>query len=275
MEGRTMKRSHLGALVAATLLLAVILPPAGWSEDRQEPPAAPKVVTRSAPAKACDGEALAYRVYPLGALSAAPELGRWVTETLPQMVRPESWVPRGGPGTLSYYPPARVLAVYQTAAVHAQVEAFLGDLRRATTAKAAGDGGVIQAKGAAPAPLPITEPAEKMTYPVPAAAKAPKHLFHFIIRYEGEGLLDSNVVEYLKLQGDASRWGAVTPAVNGSTPPMVQPAPQYGTPPMAQPRPPAGPAAPATGNPPPPPLDAQPVAPAAPSNVSPTTLSQR
>lgn len=35
-------------------------------------------------------------------------------------------------------------------------------------------------------------------YPVPAQKKAPKHLFHFIIRYEGEGIVDDNVVKAIK-----------------------------------------------------------------------------
>src|SRR6266849_6810610 len=33
-------------------------------------------------------------------------------------------------------------------------------------------------------------------YPVPIAPQTPKHLFHFIIRYEGEGIIDSNVVNF-------------------------------------------------------------------------------
>jgi hypothetical protein len=35
-------------------------------------------------------------------------------------------------------------------------------------------------------------------YPVPSVPQ-PKHLFHFIIRYEGEGIIDSNVVDMLKI----------------------------------------------------------------------------
>src|SRR5262249_21060124 len=34
----------------------------------------------------------------------------------------------------------------------------------------------------------------------PAPQQPPKHLFHFIIRYEGDGIIDSNVVEFMKAQ---------------------------------------------------------------------------
>ena len=49
---------------------------------------------------------------------------------------------------------------------------------------------VIQASDAAAPPV--------LNYPVPPQHKSPKHLFHFIIRYEGEGIIDSNVVDLFK-----------------------------------------------------------------------------
>jgi hypothetical protein len=37
-------------------------------------------------------------------------------------------------------------------------------------------------------------------YPVPKCAKQPKHLFHFIIRYEGDGIVDDHVADVIKAQ---------------------------------------------------------------------------
>src|SRR5438309_2051545 len=48
--------------------------------------------------------------------------------------------------------------------------------------------------------VPNTGSEQHLTYPVPAASRAPKHLFHFIIRYEGEGIVDGNVADVLKAQ---------------------------------------------------------------------------
>jgi hypothetical protein len=49
-------------------------------------------------------------------------------------------------------------------------------------------------------PPPAQEP--NAVYPVPPPARQPKHLFHFIIRYEGAGIIDSNVVKFMKAQSE-------------------------------------------------------------------------
>ena len=51
-----------------------------------------------------------------------------------------------------------------------------------------------------PVAVKQAEPAapQALGYPVAAPLKQPKHLFHFIIRYEGEGLIDANVVKFAK-----------------------------------------------------------------------------
>ena len=53
-----------------------------------------------------------------------------------------------------------------------------------------------------------------MSYPVPAPARPPKHLFHFIIRYEGNGVVDENVVKAVQAQ-----------MINSSSAPIAMPAP--------------------------------------------------
>jgi hypothetical protein len=45
-------------------------------------------------------------------------------------------------------------------------------------------------------------PVQPFTYPVPPPVAQPKHLFHFIIRYEGAGIIDSNVVRFMKAQNE-------------------------------------------------------------------------
>ncbi len=49
--------------------------------------------------------------------------------TVQAIVRPPSWVNIGGPGSISYFPPARSLIVHQTHEVHNEIEQFLTDLR--------------------------------------------------------------------------------------------------------------------------------------------------
>jgi hypothetical protein len=59
-------------------------------------------------------------------------------------------------------------------------------------------------------------------YPVPPPPALPKHLFHFIIRYEGEGIIDQNVVKFAKAltgekKSEATR-SEIVPAPPPSTP---------------------------------------------------------
>jgi hypothetical protein len=79
-------------------------------------------------------------------------------------------------------------------------------------------------------------------YPVAAPLKQPKHLFHFIIRYEGEGLIDANVVKFAKAVNSDNVTRNMQPsyAAPGTTtmPPTVavdQPAGANGVAPSAAP----------------------------------------
>ena len=51
-----------------------------------------------------------------------------------------------------------------------------------------------------PPPAEVTA-ANHAGYPIPAPAKPPKHLFHLIFRYEGDGLIDQNAVDVCKSCG--------------------------------------------------------------------------
>ncbi len=195
----------------------------------------------------------ATRVYPLGPLGADAGLARWLAETIPSVVEPESWKARGGPGVLTHHPAGNLLVVHHSAAVQAKVEAFLRDVQRglAGRGEAAAPAGVVQA-GAAPGRLPEAA----LGYPVPAAVRPPKHLFHFIIRYEGEGIVDANVVDLVKAQQEmAGNAAALVPvpaaapvvssspapgtAVSGATAPAgaLQPAPDGAVVPQSFPQP--------------------------------------
>jgi hypothetical protein len=174
-------------------------------------------------------------IYSLRDLGDDPDIGKWVAETIPQVVEPGSWSKRGDPGeykALHYYAPKKILVVFQTPTVHAKVEAFLKDLKKSLPPEKAGTAG----SGRTPEKNPGVVPAEYrepsavnaanagqepgMAYPVPTAARPPKHLFHFIIRYEGEGIVDENVVKFLKAQMGAKEEKEPMRSTSGSTDPL-------------------------------------------------------
>jgi hypothetical protein len=155
-----------------------------------------------------------YVIYSLEDLGADPDFGKWVSETIPEVIAPGTWK---GPGVLRYYAPRNLLVVSHTPAVQAQVRGFLKDVKKSL---ARGDGGnrtgtsgPVQDRAVAPADyrapimLRASYPAaeQPLAYPVPAQAQPPKHLFHFIIRYEGQGVIDDNVVKAIKTQYGASK----------------------------------------------------------------------
>jgi hypothetical protein len=153
-------------------------------------------------------------IYSLSDLGDDPGLARWVAETIPDVIEPGSWNRPGDPGqgpALRYFPPKKIIVVYHTPAVQAKVDGFLKDLKKSLCQgeKVAAGGTTAESKrGVAPAEFrepavsraadPAPEPG--VSYPVPAPVRPPKHLFHFIIRYEGEGIIDENVVKWWKMQ---------------------------------------------------------------------------
>ena len=171
------------------------------------------------------------KVYPLNDLGDDPNLCKWIAETIPQMIQPDSWQNAEGKKTLSYYAPGKVLVICQTPAVHTQVEDFLNGLRKAMPARRV-DASVVPAQFVAPDAPRVGPVQASQAYPIPLGMKAPKHLFHFIIRYEGEGIIDSNVTQFAKTLRDAGNADSglksySTPATVLPASEPLAPAPQY------------------------------------------------
>jgi hypothetical protein len=173
-------------------------------------------------------------------------LCQWIAETIPDMIQPESWKQHGV--KLSYHAPSKILVVNHTSAVHAQVDEFLQNLKKSLPQQKVTVNRTKHDPAAAPAVF--YPPIEKVpagpvqagpsSYPVPFPPQAPKHLFHFIIRYEGEGIIDSSVVKFTKALSNAS---SISTSKDVG-PPMVCPTPvptpqylsqpaQYGYPPAS------------------------------------------
>jgi hypothetical protein len=152
------------------------------------------------------------KFYSLADFGHDAQLCKWITDTIPTMIKPESWTTSraqaGKSGTLSYYAPGKVLVIYQTPAVHAQVDEFLQTLKKTLPREQASAPRLHPVVPAQYVPSNVTPPpmpaplTQTNGYPVPATMPIPKHLFHFIIRYEGEGIIDSNVVKFAKALGD-------------------------------------------------------------------------
>jgi hypothetical protein len=174
---------------------------------------------------AADAKGLTCTIYSLTGLGGDPSLGQWISETIPEVVAPTTWQHVGGEGRLSYHGPAKILVVYQNAAVHNQIDAFLNNIQKALPQGKQGPGTFTQppapkmgrmATGddsVVPTQFTITDlnkqtdtAVNKSTaYPVPAPLQQPKHLFHVVIRYEGDGIVDTNVVDLVKsFTGDDS-----------------------------------------------------------------------
>jgi hypothetical protein len=156
-------------------------------------------------------------LYALDRLGGDPDLGRWVAETIPEVIAPETWKDAGGEGVLRYYAPKNILLIYHTPSVQTKVDDFLESVKKSVPTeparahdvrrKPAREQSVVPADYRAPVVQRTgnwaTEPAT--AYPVPGPVKPPKHLFHFIIRYEGEGLIDDSVVKFWRIQTRAEQ----------------------------------------------------------------------
>jgi hypothetical protein len=212
-----MARSRSWGLVA--LSLAVTLTAAHAAQAQTQSSRSTLFAPREArPAAA---EEMTCTVYTLAGLSEDPGFGKWVAETVPDVIEPGTWAQDGaGRRKLSYYAPGKVLVVYHTPAVQAKVAAFLRDLQKAAPQQHV----MAPADETPPPPLnqaimparyTVSEQAkasaalaaDKSGYLVPAPVKQPKHLFHLILRYEGQGVSDSAVAGIVTQLG-----GEVTPA---------------------------------------------------------------
>ena len=221
-----MARSRFGRLVVLSLAFVLATAQSGRSDEAKptKPAASPlplgdflpgdlaqirKYQPLSHPVSA-KGD-LTCKIYSLGDLSDDPKFGEWIADTIPRVVQPESWNEYTR-GNLSYYAPAGILVVYHTPATHAQVDAFLKNVKKSLPqSKAAMSSNLTKAPSflpktpvLVPAKYSPSDPVKESTqnkstsYPIPAQAKQPKHLFHFIIRYEGDGIIDSTVAGVVK-----------------------------------------------------------------------------
>ena len=162
--------------------------------------------TPSKSTKPADASTPMTKVYSLSDLGDDPNLCKWIAETIPQMIQPGSWGDGEAKKSLSYYGPGKVLVICHTPAVHAQVEEFIQGLKKALPARGAHTSQVMPAQFQAPdGPRvgPVVSAAQ--AYPIPYPPQSPKHLFHFIIRYEGEGIVDSNVVKFAQALKEAEK----------------------------------------------------------------------
>jgi hypothetical protein len=174
-------------------------------------------------------------IYSLAEMGCDADLGKWIAQTVPEMIEPSSWKGQGGTGAVRYYAPKNILIVKQTKAIQKKVDGFLKDLKASmpeasTAGKRTPHAPATLADYREPALLRTSNPASEVSsYPVPAAVKPPKHLFHFIIRYEGDGIIDDNVVKFIKAQLQGGK-----PLANlcpHSPSPVALPAPPAVTPP--------------------------------------------
>jgi uncharacterized membrane protein YgcG len=141
-------------------------------------------------------------IYALSERGLDAEMGKWIADTVREVIEPDSW--GNMTARLRYYAPKNILVVNNSSTVHTKIDRFLKEMKT-TVAKKSETTATASKKQPRALVVPaayrqIVAPPEPSAYPVPAPVKAPKHLFHFLIRYEGEGIIDDNVVKYMKLQ---------------------------------------------------------------------------
>jgi hypothetical protein len=62
--------------------------------------------------------------------AAADDSGPELVELIQTVIAPQSWAVHGGPGTMRYYRPLRVLVIRQTSEVHEQLGGVLRQMRK-------------------------------------------------------------------------------------------------------------------------------------------------
>jgi hypothetical protein len=174
-------------------------------------------------------------MYSLAELGDDPALAKWVADTITELVVPGQV--GTGSGAVSYFAPRKLLVVRHPLATHAEVEKFLAQVKKSLPGTVEKmpmppmpPRVVLPAAYITPAALPVAPPAAAKpdAYPVPPVGnKAPKHLFHFIIRYEGDGVVDDNVVKAIAAQSGGSeekeKSSPVTSVQYSTSPPSASP----------------------------------------------------
>jgi len=230
-----MTRLRFRSSISFAIALVLVLSQTGMAQSQNGFTTKASLTLSSA-----DSSDRSYKIYSLAELGGDPGFGEWIAQTIPEVIATGTWK---GPGVIRYYAPKNILVVCHTPAVQAKVDAFLKDVRkslpeakRATAAapKSSGlDREVVPAAYRAPALLK-TSPSTSdptLSYPVPAQAKPPKHLFHFIVRYEGEGIIDDSVVKVMKAYIQAEKKAAAAAApVTAESAPASPPASGLGAP---------------------------------------------
>jgi len=179
------------------------------------------------------------KTYALGEFGDDPSIGEWIAAKIPEFIQPGTWNKGEAQNkrALSYFAPAKILLVLHTAGAHAEIEELLQSVKKslpqgrvASAARHPSDfaSALMPAQfTAAPPTLSSESTPPPESYPVPAQRQQPKHLFHFIIRYEGDGVIDANIVEFMKAfpkdepspnPDDKSRAVDLTPTPAGAAP---------------------------------------------------------
>jgi hypothetical protein len=153
------------------------------------------------------------KVYSLADMGDDPSLGPWVAETIPAVIEPQTWKQGEDKCTLRYYAARRMLVVYHSAEVQEKVQVFLDEVKKNPPHQTEGFASKQTKAGTASPIQPVrfltaaaNVDAAALPYPVPPPVQQPKHLFHFIIRYEGQGIVDDNIVKAIQMyskKGDA------------------------------------------------------------------------
>lgn len=202
-----------------SVVIALVVASIGQSQTAESLPVNPFGTSRVTQTNtAAIAEVHTCKVYSLSDLGDDPKLCKWIAETVPEMIQPASWKQTGV--KISFYAPSKIMVINNTPAVHAQVDEFLQSMRKSLPqAKMMASSGITQAQFVPDGVRPL----QTGGYPVPGVAQAPKHLFHFIIRYEGAGIVDSNVVKMVKVLKEEK-----TPTVNEAPTPVLPPPPVVG-----------------------------------------------
>jgi hypothetical protein len=205
-----MARSRFVVLTVVAVILTGVLIPTAWSDgDKTDKRSTPPYTSVS------DKTEFTSKIYPLNDLGDDPNLCKWIADTITRVIQPGTWSKEGPTEGkdkcyITYYAPAKIMVVYHTPAVQARVEAFLKDVKKSVSQDpekgTADNKSGRNAMTVVPAKYEEVVPAhpvdhvvqQRPGYPVPSRAQAPKHLFHFIIRYEGQGIVDDTVADVIK-----------------------------------------------------------------------------
>jgi len=142
-------------------------------------------------------DAYTCKAYPLREVFDSEEVCDWIAETIPDVIQPGSWKAQDSDqrGTVIYNPKAGVMVIYHTPDVHEQIGELLTSMRTMVRPAdgtmsnvPAKQGNVVPAQFSTAAPATTTAKNDltgPAAYPIAPPLQQPKHLFHFIIRYEG------------------------------------------------------------------------------------------